>query len=248
MIHREQKVHMLCGSTQFTLANLNHTMIIAECLLSTPHTNISFIREAQQDWTRVQKLSVLRRQGQQPTFLEALQIFRLTECQDPRDKVYAPLGLFSDAMMQIMSIDYEQSVHEVYLNAMKCLMSQAGHELDFLSYAVRLNEPVQESSTPIAGALPTWIPDWRLKIDLMPLPKILHGLEAGIRAIRPYDRRGVDFRHDQSGMRAYNACGGARASAVIVDTALSVEGVFCDDIAEIMPLSDVVACRDIGRR
>lgn len=51
------------------------------------------MRGIEQRCRRISMLRLLRLQGQQTSILDTLQIFRLTECQHPRDKVYAPLGL-----------------------------------------------------------------------------------------------------------------------------------------------------------
>ncbi len=68
-------------------------------------------------------LRLLRFQGQQMSFLDTLPIFRLTECQDPHDKVYAPLGLAPFPAKQSIMVVYKQSVADVYLNVVKYLIN-----------------------------------------------------------------------------------------------------------------------------
>jgi len=122
-------------------------------------------------------LRLLRLQGQQTSILDTLQIFRLTECQHPRDKVYAPLGLAPVPAKRSIMVDYKQSVADVYLNVVKYLIIDPGHELDFLAYAVKPREPTAHTSSkrPLEN-LASWISNWGIAMDVYPLPKSLLGV------------------------------------------------------------------------
>lgn len=246
----EYKVVFLCGSAAVSWVDINYTMMVADHLQSTPTLNAGFIRVSQPNCREVSKFQFLRLQGQQTSFLDMLQTFRLTECQNPRDKVFAPLGLASASAMHRISVDYEQSISDVYLNVVKYLMSEPGHELDFLAYTVKPTEPVATSPpNRDSGNLPSWVPNWDIAVDVQPLAKSLMGArEDNARAMRPFDRRNIPLRNEGPRVNCYHGCGSARLGAVIIDTALSLEGVYCDTIAEIMPLGDVAKCREIGAK
>jgi hypothetical protein len=72
------------------------------------------------------------------TFLEVLQLFRHTNCSDPRDKVYAPLCLAPPGDMATMTPDYgNKAAPSVYMQAADLAMeSRSGGPLDFLGYAI----------------------------------------------------------------------------------------------------------------
>jgi len=74
------------------------------------------------------------------------------ECSDPRDRIFAMLGLADDALEFDEFPDYTMSCKDIYTKATKKFLDQ-GH-IDILSYC----------RFPRANSMPTWIPDWRLPI------------------------------------------------------------------------------------
>ena len=79
-------------------------------------------------------------------------------CTDPRDKVFALLGLASDA--QGLSPDYYKSVAEVYSETAKCILRTDKGTLSLLSEVKGLR---------LGSELPSWVPDWRIDPKVMPL-------------------------------------------------------------------------------
>jgi hypothetical protein len=86
---------------------------------------------------------------------------------DPRDKVYALLGLTSDGPQEILSPDYSKSVESVYAESMRFMLRQDGSAIDMLLRA-RLGYPRE------FGALPSWVPDF--SID-RPTPFTIRGAQ-----------------------------------------------------------------------
>ncbi|OWP00762.1 heterokaryon incompatibility protein [Marssonina coronariae] len=75
------------------------------------------------------------------------------ECSDPRDRIFAVLGLADDASSCFSCFpDYSRTCDEVYIEATRRMLKQ-GH-LDILAYCHGPRSP--------ASALPSWVPDWRL--------------------------------------------------------------------------------------
>jgi hypothetical protein len=77
---------------------------------------------------------------------------RVLQASDPRDKIYALLGLLSRAYAQHVPPNYAKPVSHAYLAAVKAsiLVDKC---LDILSQVERVRGTV--------GDLPSWIPDWR---------------------------------------------------------------------------------------
>ncbi|KAK8113054.1 hypothetical protein PG984_013580 [Apiospora sp. TS-2023a] len=88
-----------------------------------------------------------------------LQCTRGYQATDPRDKLYALLGMASDVSYDELVPDYTQSVKSVYLNLVSFMVSRL-HNLDVISSG-RLSSQI--------GTTPSWLPDWRVSQDLKPL-------------------------------------------------------------------------------
>lgn len=74
-------------------------------------------------------------------------------CADPRDKVYALLGVSHIYPEVELPITYRIPVHEVYKNLAKYFI-EGSKSLDILQYSL------YDGETPRMG--PSWVPDWRL--------------------------------------------------------------------------------------
>ena len=80
-----------------------------------------------------------------------LNLFRLTECSDPRDKFYGVFGLATDLKELGLSVDYSRSVLDIGLDIGKRLIRQG--------YGRELLESVGCSVSRLGG-WPSWLPDW----------------------------------------------------------------------------------------
>jgi hypothetical protein len=74
---------------------------------------------------------------------------------DPRDKIYAWMGLVNEKDVAIQP-DYEATTAQVYAGLVKSMMEQIG-SLTLISFA---GPPLREATPPIDG-LPSWAPDLR---------------------------------------------------------------------------------------
>ncbi|KAF4628507.1 hypothetical protein G7Y89_g9642 [Cudoniella acicularis] len=135
-----------------------------------------------------------RIQGILRSFLDSLRMFRHTECFDPRDKVYAPLCLAPEDIRRNITPDYANTtVLDVYTNVIRYCLSQPGHNLDFLGYAM-YQEETQTVETPkgIKSVLPSWVSKFSARLDIVPIPKLLHVPEdLGRKGLKFYDTRGI---------------------------------------------------------
>ncbi|KAL1614474.1 hypothetical protein SLS54_009732 [Diplodia seriata] len=77
---------------------------------------------------------------------------------DPRDKIYALLGIFKNNERIHISMDYNKPVQELYAEISWHVINTYGH-LELLSDAEAGNSPRRWKGLP-NDALPTWIPDY----------------------------------------------------------------------------------------
>jgi hypothetical protein len=136
---------------------------------------------------------------------------RVFNCLDPRDRVYAALGLpnTKNTIDQLVP-DYTRSVVEVYIDVVKFALHhlESGHQLDFLGDGVRLEDSADISDGSLAHTtpMPTWVPDWRFQ-----------QLELAFAKAKP------DFEH--KGPRVYNADGGHSSQVFVEEQSLMVHGL-----------------------
>ena len=98
--------------------------------------------------------------GQQPVDAQSLRFLlcgvRASEATDPRDKVFAMLGLLQDNM-RLCEIDYRKSVGRVYVEAAAGILRATG-TLNFLSWTHNVADRGGYLTRP--EGLPSWTPSW----------------------------------------------------------------------------------------
>lgn len=85
--------------------------------------------------------------------VDALAAFRWSQATNPRDKVYALLGLTNDVNI---TPEYGESVESCYEETARCIISKSGN-LDVLDFVVPAYHLPRQQCTYI---LPSWVPDW----------------------------------------------------------------------------------------
>ena len=230
------KVRLFCGEQETNWNELAVTSMIASNILSTPGISSQFLVSAQHAVDRLIQFRSQRIQHVLRSFLEILQMFRCTECLDPRDKVYAPLCLAPDDVRHCIKPDYNnKTVLDVYIDVVQYYLAQPGQELDFLGYAL-YQEESQAVQTPqgIKSVSPSWVPNFSARIDVIPLPKILHVPEnLDQRRLTIYDRRGVPSNREAI-VTAYRPLGDTPSRSFIQGSTLYASGVYIDILIDIM--------------
>ncbi|KAL9119653.1 MAG: hypothetical protein Q9187_003794 [Circinaria calcarea] len=103
------------------------------------------------------------------SLLSLLESTRSTESTDPRDKVYAPLGLATDLSPASISPDYAKSLEAVYGDVVRFSLSQPDHGLQVLGHVIRPAANSKHIKSAHNGPeLPSWIPDFRENLGLNP--------------------------------------------------------------------------------
>ncbi|PVI08298.1 hypothetical protein DM02DRAFT_510487 [Periconia macrospinosa] len=105
--------------------------------------------------------------NQKPPLRQLLDTHRFSKSTDPRDKIYAFLGLADRNMAPFrtdptaLTPNYNLSVQEVYTEASRVLLTSY-QNLSLLSH-------VQDPSKTLLPNLPSWVPDYSVKLDPYPL-------------------------------------------------------------------------------
>ncbi|KAK8024549.1 hypothetical protein PG993_012615 [Apiospora rasikravindrae] len=84
---------------------------------------------------------------------------------DPRDFFFSLMGLVhkQDEVRRYLQVDYNQSVHDVYVAA-------AAHALEVIGLLnlLRAHSSASTPNSPLREALPSWVPDWSVKTPWTP--------------------------------------------------------------------------------
>jgi hypothetical protein len=105
--------------------------------------------------------------------LRVLRLIRAYDCEDPRDKLYAALGMAMDVNEDDIVPDYTKSPSAVYSDIVDFYITKSdGRSLDFLGDVWR-SAPGTAFEYQHMSALPFWVPDWTFKASLYPFEKSL---------------------------------------------------------------------------
>ena len=169
--------------------------------------------------------------------LDTLNRFRMAECRDPRDKVFAAIGLLP-ALRSSLKVDYHRSTLDIYVDLIMKLLSASDASLDFLGFTCKTHngtEIVTRKRPDITwGQFPSWLPNWYLPLDLTPLPKVLH-VQAPVKRRIYHDSYKMAKVPTSSPIPAYNVCGRHSVpNAIIGDYLLHSSGWHLDTVSDIM--------------
>ncbi|KAF1958952.1 HET-domain-containing protein [Byssothecium circinans] len=100
------------------------------------------------------------------SLLDVLHRSRNCSASDPRDKVFAVLGLMSKKIQDEIQVDYSLSHEDIFTNlTIRTIEKERSFEI--LRYCTR-----QDSHVRIDGKdHPSWVPRWDLKVHFEPLPR-----------------------------------------------------------------------------
>lgn len=104
------------------------------------------------------------RGSQRNTFLEILMDTMRFQASDPRDKIYALLGLGTDNTGHLIEADYSLPVINVYRSTTAILIDASSTLLPFSSAGI--------GCTRKQLTLPSWVPDYSTDPELLPLSTI----------------------------------------------------------------------------
>ena len=166
-----------CGSQCFEWRHIFAATEIAFQLSRTGKLPIEFQKSMASGSARAMWKFLLRREKPEAlALLEALHRLRNLRSSDARDKVYAPRNVASNLPLNMLVPDYRKSVKDVFIDVARTAMAMSDGSLDFLGYSCRPAEDALHMGE-IHTDLPSWIPDWRYRMEIWPLSNS-HGLDA----------------------------------------------------------------------
>lgn len=156
-----------------------------------------------------------------PSMLHLLAGFRISDATDPRDHVFALMGLLAaserNSLNEIGLLpDYtpENPAEECYIKTARALCTLS-HSLDILALA----RPDIHEKKPDAAALPSWVPDWRIKNSTILSPT--HGYESS--------------SHGNASVLNFSAAGSTEWTPMFRDEkTLVISGYVADTIAKVV--------------
>ncbi|KAL8874530.1 MAG: hypothetical protein Q9198_006877 [Flavoplaca austrocitrina] len=208
-----QDIPFFCGDHHFSMVLVCATVFMAHHFAEYANFPLRFRRIARGAPFKMAgfKTEGVIRYGD--SLLELLDYLRTTECSEPRDKVYAILGMAVDLSSPGSIVpDYSKSVADVYTDVVRFSLSEADHGLQVLGHVTHPADHWTEDND--RSSLPSWVPNYRM-----------HG------GPNPFCTRVAGSTW------AYSACGVNKShSARIKVTHLVVKGLPID---EIISISDV---------
>ena len=223
---------------------------MATIILATPGLDATLLTGATDSFNKLLQFRDQRLQHIQKSFLATLQMFRHTDCFDPRDKVYAPLCVASQDVKQWIRPNYaNKTTLDVYQDVVEYCLAQPGHELDFLGFA-KYDKHTQtvEALPDVECILPSWMPNFAAPLDLTPIPKILHiPQNHNTRRVALYDKSGIP-NYSGPTTAAYSPLGTAPSRSFIEHNHLHVSGVHVDFLKDMIPnmAQDTEAARAVA--
>ncbi|KAI1492140.1 heterokaryon incompatibility protein-domain-containing protein [Biscogniauxia mediterranea] len=222
-----REVVILCGDVSFDFDLLFLSMVLYSTLCDNP----TFRGNVLPSWSLIQIMEYRRIYQQKgnsplPKFLQLLQEFRSSDASDPRDHVYALLGLVAPNELEKLERTGLRPSYNIEMSFARCYTVTArticatSNNLDALLFVHReAHEPT---------VVPSWVPDWSSKTKEILLPKDVLG---------PLD--------DMNTKPLFSACGPCRSypTKVREDGVLVVSGYDTDVISEVvgqsmLPLSE----------
>lgn len=134
-------------TTQWTMESINKLLNLCKIMSIEPPSVLRWLPASEPD----------------PDFLSVLHNSRNCSSTDPRDKVFAVLGLADQEFRDVFKADYSLSTEEVYTKLAVHFVEPEG-DLRILKYSTGQSKELQ------ARLMPSWIPQWDIKNGYDPLP------------------------------------------------------------------------------
>jgi hypothetical protein len=129
-----------------------------------------------------------------------LSSFHDRQNMDPRDKVFALLGLCWPSTAARITPDYGESLRDIYLHASSLAYTETGSNgsINLLRYARNMGH--RPTSWYKENDWPTWLPCWQFAFDLIKNPSLIHSqrpahefVDVGQESLLSIDRSELSF-------------------------------------------------------
>lgn len=155
---------LLCGESQLPWNILlsaidvlwHHHALLVEILNRVPRDQVLGINWAPSQVTAIKQTRAGYYQDtEKNSFLEILSAFANCEATNPRDKIFALLGVLPDAeRLCFEAPDYTKTVEQVYIDTAQSFIQQ--NSLEIILYSGACKQILR---------LPSWVPDWSAPIS-----------------------------------------------------------------------------------
>ncbi|KXT14549.1 hypothetical protein AC579_9100 [Pseudocercospora musae] len=110
-----------------------------------------------------EKLQSTRENLRSQSILDLLYTFQAWRCADDRDRIAALMGLFKGSIGNF-TMNYDISCEALYTNFTVSLIDARSLELDYVPHIVQAAAFQAAERQQTATNLPSWVPDWRMKV------------------------------------------------------------------------------------
>jgi hypothetical protein len=148
--------------------------------------------------------------GSAVNLLDVMPLMRDRDCKDPRDKVYAALGMAMDVYGDQIVPDYTKRYVDIYIDVARSCISGPRPRLAFLSHVIRPSS-CMTSKEKLDFEVPSWVPDSTIRSGPNSLRVLVPGQSVG----------------------AYNACAATPGNYRMNDCRLEVSGSVLDRITDL---------------
>jgi hypothetical protein len=219
------KVEMMYGPHKTTWFKLRIVInVIGAFYVALGHSAINFLAQACWNAENMERIRIARfYRGDRLDLLDVLDDFRRSSCMEPKDKLYAPLCIVPSSSEYHILPDYRKSILEAYLDVAKLYLARG--RLDFLGFLGVKKSRVNHD-------WPFWLPDWRKNSDALPLPRRLKSPVDPV----ALNHIGDSNSYDSLLKPVYKATGTSQMTAYLDGRNLIVEGLFCDQISDLIPI------------
>ena len=230
------KVKFLFGDQQTDWSTLNLASFIAGHILRMPEIDADIPLGKRSGFIHMSSIRSRRLIEDVSSPLDIMQSFRMTDCFDPRDKIYAPLCLAPDDIRRKITPDYKnKTASELYTDVVRYHLALDAPNLDFLGYIIHQERSsVLRSSSGVLLTLPSWVPNFSHKLSIFPIPKILHiPGDVESRRIRIMNTPIFPSNKDTK-IPSYRPLAVTLPTPYIDGLVLCINGVFIDEVKDIV--------------
>ena len=160
----------MCSGNVMSATNLDVAVIIfSACMIKPGFETLVTATGIQEALRRYNLQQRRRRLREELNFVQVVDYLRQYDASDPRDKIYAGIGLVTHFTPGTMKVDYRLSVVEVYIEFVRYTID-IDQNLDILAYATEPARTPQGISS-ILEQIPSWCPDWSMLERRTPFKK-----------------------------------------------------------------------------
>lgn len=163
-------ITFFCGDHSFNDILLSATIAFGITFSKFAEFPVRFIEAAGSGASarEINSARLAREKGRGRRLIDLMQEMRKADCTNPCDRVYAPLGHAVDVPPGRITVDYNKTVVDLYIDVMRFLLLETATGMSSLGFVFI---PAPDSSHKYLNAtfeteVPSWVPDWRQRVSI----------------------------------------------------------------------------------